>query len=181
MQSQAEEGGPAGSRCCGMHREGFAEAGSFCSLMFPSRWLTLNTARALTPPWISSALCPWCNGEQPEKWTFCFKWILCKKCYSHLHISYGAVPASTELSLWKKCQCNRDAVPSASCDPVLIISYQERGDSTAWGRVQNKHHENTGPGPYPRFTKPTVLCLTVAESECLQNVRTHKHELYLCI
>lgn len=56
-------------------------------------------------------------------------------------------------------QCNRDAVPNASCDPVLIISYQERGDSTAWGWVQNKHHENTGPGPYPRFTKPTVLCL----------------------
>lgn len=69
-------------------------------------------------------------------------------------------------------QCNWDAVPNASCDPVLIINYQERGDSTAWGWVQNKHHENTGPGPCPRFTKPTVLCLTVAESECLQNVRT---------
>lgn len=59
MQSQAEEGGlleAAAVECTG---EVFAEAGSFCLLMFPSRWLTLNTARASTPPGISSSgLCP---------------------------------------------------------------------------------------------------------------------------
>lgn len=59
--------------------------GCFCwSTLFAAAWCSqaggcLNMAHALTPPRISSALCPWWNTEQPQKWKVCTERILCKE------------------------------------------------------------------------------------------------------